>query len=171
MIEWRNLREFPNYAINQYGRVRNIQTGRVLKNTVNSHGIIKVGLRRDGQQQWRSVAFLVAQNFLPDPPDRYVNPTVIHLDGDRENVGVDNLMWRSRSFALAYHKQFHERSWLKINEPVVHVLTGMVFDDSFEAAVSFGMLEQTVAKMVYRSESKYIQEREDALFRRLEPKY
>lgn len=172
MIEWVVLEEFPDYAINQFGQVCNLKTNRVLKPNVNQQGILKVGIRKEGQQYWRSVAILVAHNFLPEIPHGFLNryPTVIHLDGNRGNVIADNLAWRTRSFARAYHKQFEERCYGRIFEPVRHRETGEEFEDSFLAAISFGLLEETVIRMVHRSESDWIRERESAWFERVNPK-
>lgn len=141
-MDWEIIPEFPDYSVSAFGKVRNEITGRVLAMTQNQHGILHVGLMRDGRQHKRAVALLVARMFLPAPePDTFDTP--INLDGDRGHCVVDNLMWRPRWFAVRYHKQFfsNQRGFVK---PIVEIHTGERFKTSWDAATKYGLLDREI---------------------------
>ena len=66
-----------------------------------------LGLTKDKQQYTRSVANLVADAFL-EPSRNPAYNSVIHLNGDRLDCRVINLMRRPRWFAVKYHAMFLE---------------------------------------------------------------
>lgn len=142
MDEWAPIEEFPGYAVSSDGRVRNIDTGRLLVLTRNQQGVIQVGLMKDGAQFKRGVALLVAKAFLPPPPSPAFN-TPINLDGDRSNCSIDNLVWRPRWFAIKYHQQFYNDQ-RGFNDPIVDIKTGEEFEDSWEAATKYGLIDREI---------------------------
>lgn len=132
------------YSVSTHGRIRNNKSERIMVLTVNQHGIVNVGLvHHRGPQVKRSVALLVARAFLAEP-EQSAFDTPIHLDGDRLNNHVRNLMWRPRWFAVRYHQQFtnNERGFAT---PVVEVSSGRVFRDSWEAATTYGLIDREIA--------------------------
>jgi hypothetical protein len=82
----------------------------------------------------------VAKAFLPPVAGPFDTP--INLDGDRHNNQVDNLAWRPRWFAIKYNKQFRHPYDNPITSPIVDLKTGIVSENSFEAAKAYGLLEQ-----------------------------
>lgn len=142
--EWRHIPDFPNYCVSNWGRVRNEDSGRVLALMRNQHGVCNVGMMRKGVQYKRSVTLLVASVFLdPHPLEAFDTP--INLDGNRENNMVHNLEWRPRWFAAKYHAQFKNKNLRTIFTPIVEVKTGERFENSFEAAVKYGLLDTEIA--------------------------
>ena len=141
-MEWEIIPEFPGYSVSREGRVRNDDTGRILALTKNQHGLIQVGLMRDCNQYKRGVALLVANAFLPPSTIEAFN-TPINLDGDRTNNRVENLMWRPRWFAILYHRQFHN-DLRGFREPIMEVRTKQRFPNSWEAAITFGLLDREI---------------------------
>lgn len=145
MTEWRTIADFPTYSISDEGYVRHNDLGHILKHQVNQQGIPHVGLvsSHDGIQYKRGIALLVAKAFLPPPVPLHFD-TPINLDGDRFNNHIDNLMWRPRWFAIKYHKQFKntDRGFVV---PIIDTTTGERFDNSFEAAVKYGLLDKEIA--------------------------
>jgi hypothetical protein len=136
--DWREIETFPRYSVSSLGRVRNNETGHLMAMRVNNTGIVNVGLCVDGVQYSRAVGLLVAKYFLPDPEtDAFDTP--INLDGDRFNNEVENLLWRPKWFAVKYHQQFKTppRSILK---PIEDVTTGQRYDDTWIAAIQFGLI-------------------------------
>lgn len=108
--------------------------------SANQYGIVYVGLM-DGKLQYkRSVAVLVAEAFLPEAADAFDTP--IHLDGDKANCRVDNLLWRPYWFARKYHRQFYER--ISVNRGIEDVATGEWFHNSLEAAARYGLLDRDI---------------------------
>ena len=144
---WTNLKEkgFPEYSVSNFGEVRNDLTNRIIKPSPNQSGLYKIGLMSylDNIQHTMSVALLVADAYL----QRIANPrfnTPINVDGNRSNNRVDNLMWRPRWFAIAYHKQFYNdrRGFLV---PVVEIRTGEQFETSWDAAVKYGLIDRDIS--------------------------
>ena len=137
MENWASIPSFPGYSVSDEGFVRNDDTGHILSRLVNNRSLVYVGLVRDGEQFNRSVARLVAEAFLPTPVFRTFD-TPINLDGNRTHVGVTNLMWRPRWFAVKYHEQF-KKIWTE-KKPVVDIETDVQYRNSMAAATSCGLL-------------------------------
>lgn len=141
MEDWEPILGFFGYSISTLGRVMRDTTGRILRIRVNQYGVPYVGLMRDGVQNQRSLALLVAKTFLHPTSDIFDTP--INLDGNRFNCALDNLMWRPRWFAVKYNQQFTlTRSMRPMRGPVRARDTGEVFPDSFSAAQRYGLLEE-----------------------------
>ena len=141
MENWASIPSFPGYSVSDTGLVRNDETERVLVRLVNPHGNVYVGLVHDGQQFNRSVARLVAEAFLPRH-HYHAFDTPINLDGDRTHLGVTNLMWRPRWFAVKYHQQF-KKVWSE-NRAIVDVDSGARYRNSMYAAKTHGLLALNV---------------------------
>lgn len=141
MEEWAVIHEFPTYEVSNYGQVRNRSTGRILKQTKSpTTGLWWVGLRKNLEQHTRSIHRLVATYFIHPAPDEAVP---IHLDGDVDNNHVDNLEWKSRSFARDYNEQL-QRDYPLDPRPVIMVSTGEEFRNTREAAEAVGGLEKYI---------------------------
>lgn len=136
---WVEIFEFPGYLVSDRGNVLNTKTGAVLKITKNAHECRMVGLMKDGVQHKRSLALLVARAFIPDPQHE-VFDTPIHLDGDRNNIHYQNLMWRPRWFARRYMRQFTDNH-PTYAYPIEDVDTGWQYASSMDAAMTHGLLD------------------------------
>lgn len=140
---WKQIKGFPNYCVSNHGRIRNEATGYILAQLVNQDKIVYVGLNVSGIQHRRSLAILVAEAHVrKDPMYVHVFDTPIHRDGDRLNNHASNLLWRPRWFAQRYHRQFPS-SYLK-ETSVRDLGTGIIYNTSIEAAVTFGLLESDI---------------------------
>lgn len=139
--EWTRLDEFPDYSISTYGRFMNENTGRILAITRNQQGVMMVGLTRDGVQYRRSVALLVARAFLGVPLNVHFD-TPIHVDGNRMNNHIDNIMWRPRWFAVKYNRQFGEVE--PTNSAIEEIYTHEKFENSWDACLKYGLLHEDV---------------------------
>lgn len=141
MEEWRPIVNFPGYWVSSYGRVRGPHD-HILAQVRNQQGINYVGLMRDGSQHKRSVAVLVAEAFLPDPMPKAFD-TPIHLDGNKANSRIENLMWRPRWFAVKYHQQFHNGQ-RGFDKPIQETNSGEIFKTSWDAAIRFGLIDRDI---------------------------
>lgn len=105
--QWKPIDGFPNYQVSNKGRVKNIKTGRVLKNVIDSHGYYVVNL---GKGNMRMVHRLIAQAFLPNPDNL---PQINHIDENKLNNDVSNLEWVTASQNIKH--SIHQRS-CRINQ-------------------------------------------------------
>lgn len=138
--QWRPIDFFPGYSVSDHGRVRSDKTGRLLSLSQNQYGLVHVGLMKEGVQYHRSLPLLVAREFLPAAAGPFDTP--INLDGDRFNNRVDNLAWRPRWFAVKYNHQFKYPYENRINEPIVNLKTGEIYENSLVCAMDHGVLEE-----------------------------
>lgn len=150
METWREIIGFPGYSVSDGGHVKNDYTDRVLAIAENTRGIAIVGLSisRDNRrmQLKRSVALLVANAFVTHARSlRFDTP--INLDGDRFNNRAANLAWRPLWFARKYFQQFKVGPQ-SFHRPVQELKTGEVFSSPWEAAITYGLLEQDVTYSV-----------------------
>lgn len=146
MQEWVSIEEFPGYSVSSSGEVRNDNTTRHLKIRSNKQGFIMVGLVREGVQHTRSVAMLVAHAFVPYYDYSEWSNSVIHLDGDRENCRADNLMWRTRAYAYAYHKMFSKPP---DQIPIYIPDTDETFDSIREFCIKYGVHDWATIDALY----------------------
>lgn len=91
MVEqWKPIYGFEHqYAVSNYGNVKNIKTNKVLKAIDQS--ILRVSLYDKNHKSCnRSIAHIVAIAFISNPHNyKYV----IHIDGNHRNNLVTNLKW------------------------------------------------------------------------------
>lgn len=93
---WRLIRNFINYEVSDFGRVRNKETHCIIKPQLGSSGYLTVRIRKhhgDYDKPALNVHRLVAEAFLDGGgSDLQVN----HKDGNKLNNHVDNLEWCTR---------------------------------------------------------------------------
>jgi hypothetical protein len=142
MDDWVLVEGFPKYSVNSLGHVRRDSFNRILHPHSNQTESVYVSLMRNGQQNQRSLALIVAKAFLPPPTPPFDTP--INLNGDRWDCAVDNLMWRPRWFAIRYHHQFKEPYERPVEAPLRARGEKEVFPDSISAACRYGLLERDV---------------------------
>jgi hypothetical protein len=101
---WKAIESFPGYFVSSFGRVASLRgTGgknrkpptepKILKACCNPKGyVIHVFLRDDKTRNTRTLHRLVAEHFLGPCP---VHHECSHLDGNKANCRVDNLVWET----------------------------------------------------------------------------
>jgi hypothetical protein len=96
---WKSIPSFPSYEASTLGRIRRsvggkgCRAGRIIVPS-KSAGYPAVRLSEAGTQRTVRVHSLVAETFLGRRP---VGQEVSHLDGDRNNPQLANLVYESRS--------------------------------------------------------------------------
>lgn len=142
--KWAVVPEFPDYMISDHGTVMNSRTGRILKPSVNTHGLLKIKFSDQGVQHTRGLAQLVATEFVQKPD---VDPlagecdSVILLDGDKTNVAAWNLAWRPNHFAWKYTRQMNiDHPHWYYNLEVENTTAGCAYPSIVEAGMAEGML-------------------------------
>ena len=94
--EWRSIDGYINYQVSNIGRVRNANTGRMLKQSLNNNGYYYGGLTKEAKQQQHLVHRLVANEFLEKPDNNY-KYDIDHIDRDRTNNKMCNIRLATRS--------------------------------------------------------------------------
>lgn len=98
MEEWRDIPEYPGYAVSSEGQVRG-SDGERLKLWKSGVGYRSVGLRVDGVRAIEYVHRLVTRAFHgPPPPGRN---DASHINGVRTDNRASNLLWESRTENIA----------------------------------------------------------------------
>ncbi len=88
--EWRSIDGYINYQVSNIGRVRNADTGKILKPKIEDNGYYRIGLRKDGDRKFFSIHRLVAHEFIENPDGKHF---VDHIDNNRANNCFNNLRW------------------------------------------------------------------------------
>lgn len=96
-----------HYEVSDRGRVRSLDRvvphkrfgtqktqGRVMSQKVENHGYWVVSLRKDGTRKWNLTHRLVLLAFRGTPKE---GEETRHLDDDKLNCDLENLVWGSRS--------------------------------------------------------------------------
>ena len=91
---WRKIQGCPNYSVSTFGRVRNDNTNKILKNPNTTTGYKKVKLRNNNKEKNVKIHRLVAHAFISNP---YNKPCVDHIDNSKGNNRIDNLRWATIS--------------------------------------------------------------------------
>ena len=97
---WKIIDEFPSYMISNLGRVKSLNYNgtkeeKILKQTRQKKGYLKVGLYKDKKYYSRQVHRLVAIAFIPNLNNA---PQVNHIDGNKTNNAVYNLEWCNNQY-------------------------------------------------------------------------
>lgn len=92
MEVWKDIEGYNGkYQVSSWGRVRNAESGNILKPYKTRKGYLKVGLSVGHRiTDKHRVNRLVAKAFIPNPMDL---PQVNHKDGNKENNSITNLEW------------------------------------------------------------------------------
>ena len=93
---WRDIDGYEGlYKVSNYGRIVSLFYNKTLlrKTTVNKYGYERIILTKAGERRTFSVHILVARAFVPNPDDK---PEVNHIDGDKLNNHVNNLVWATK---------------------------------------------------------------------------
>ena len=90
MEQYKIIKDFPNYEVSNFGNIRNIKTGKILKPGINGRGYYTVSLRNDGNMYTKNIHKLIAEYFIANP---YNKQCVDHIDNNRLNNNVSNLRY------------------------------------------------------------------------------
>ena len=80
--------DFDNYMVSNLGNVKNIKTGRILRQKLRKDGYKDICLNINGNKHSKSIHRLVANAFLENIDNK---PCIDHIDNDKENNNIENL--------------------------------------------------------------------------------
>lgn len=135
--QWLRLDEFPDYGVSNLGEVANLKRDRLVRPFVNQQGILAVAIYRERRRISRSVPLLVANAFIPEHPIYYNSP--LHLDADKMNCRLENLVWRPRNFTGRYYEQFDWDWFHDSRREILNISTGEVFEGYKDPCVYYGI--------------------------------
>ena len=78
------------YAVSNLGRVKNIKTGKILKQWKKDTGYMCIGLAKNGKTKTYLVHRLVLETFKANPNNK---PQVNHINEDKTDNRLNNLEW------------------------------------------------------------------------------
>ena len=98
--KWNDIPEYEGiYQVSNFGEVKNVKHGRILRQCRHRLGYMSVMLYKSGTPKRMMIHRLVALAFLENPDGlEFVN----HKDENKANNHVDNLEWCSREYNAQY---------------------------------------------------------------------
>ena len=90
MEQYKIIKDFPNYEVSNFGNVKNIKTGRVLKPGIEGHGYYNVILYKDRISFNKKIHKLVGETFIPNPLNK---SCIDHKNNIKLDNNVTNLRW------------------------------------------------------------------------------
>lgn len=140
------LRDNTNYMVTNTGRVINAYRSTEVEQSASAKGP-KVNIRNsDGSYTSRLVCALVAEAFVPRPEPRF--NVVMHLDNDPWNVSSANLVWRPRSYAYRYKRQFNDDPPSEALDRPIEDEYGLYFSCAVEASIYHGLCYQEILRSI-----------------------
>lgn len=139
MIEqWKNISEFPNYAVSNLGNIKNIITNKILVGGKDKDGYRQVTLIKNGKQFNRRICRLVALTFIDNPNNL---PQVNHKDERVDNDNVNNLEWCTAAYNNTYGNRLNNS-----RKPVICIETQQQYKGLREAEKCTGILHTSISK-------------------------
>lgn len=94
---FKTIKKYPRYAVSNYGRVINQQTGHMMAPHKNSSGYYNVQFTIHRKNHHPQIHRLVAYTFMDNPDPKHMN-IVNHLDENPYNNRLDNLEFCDREW-------------------------------------------------------------------------
>lgn len=145
---WMQINYHNDYYVSNFGRVKNIETGKILSmNRTNGNGYKIIHIRKDGKGKNYYIHRLVGEAFLENPNNyKYID----HIDIDKTNNNANNLRWCSQSQNCQNRNKFKLnssgyvgvtktknnkfRAQITLNGKTYHLGT---FDNAYDAARAY----------------------------------
>lgn len=97
MEEWKIVPGYENYMVSNFGRIKGIR-GKILKPKYNRRGYEQHNLKFGSKQKSVTLHSIILAAFVGPRPDGML---VRHLDGDKKNNRLDNLVYGTHAENMA----------------------------------------------------------------------
>jgi len=144
---WREIEDFPSYAVSNYGYVKNIDTNHILRPQDNGHGYLRVDLFFEGYHKKFYVHHLVALSFFGEYRR---GMQITWVNGDRSNNATNNLRLMRQD---PRHYKPARKTWGK---RVRIVETGEIFRTVKDCARAIGADHGTIYKVLRGERSSHL---------------
>ena len=146
-----NINGFSNYQVSNFGNVKNIKTGRILKPGTTRWGYMYVVLTNNGDISSLTVHRLVATAFIENPENKNC---VDHIDRDRLNNNIDNLRWAT------YEENGQNRTISKNNTSGINGVSFVTSRNKWASRITVNGVKKNLGRFVNKEDA--IKARHDA---------
>lgn len=113
---WKDIKDYEGiYQVSNLGRVKRVETDRVLKGCKNRAGYLRVRLSKNKIVFNKRIHRLVAESFISNSENK---SQVNHIDEDKTNNKVSNLEWVTNR-ENANHGTRNERVSKSLSIPII----------------------------------------------------
>lgn len=162
--EWREISEYPNYLVSNYGRIYSKNVKRIMKTTrtrkVNGYEVVM--LCKGNKMKGFLVHRLVYQAFVGEIPN---GMQINHIDENKLNNNVSNLEVVTPSQNISYGSATQRRlktlrskysEWsVQLRKPCRNETTGEVYASVSEAARSIGCRPSCISNACSKKRKTY----------------
>lgn len=162
MENWKPMPGYERYICSDLGRIQNTKTGKILKQSPNTHGYSRVSIPIKDKPN-PQIVFphrVIAELFVPNPDNK---PLVNHKDGDKTNPKASNLEWttHAENTKHAIENKLYDPKALSLKANAASLLTNSkpvkiiaedntvrIFNSISDCARELNVRNETVAKAV-----------------------
>ena len=130
------------YAVSNLGRVKNIKTGKILKQWKKDTGYMCIGLTKNGKTKTYLVHRLVLETFKANPNNK---PQVNHINEDKTDNRLNNLEWATPA-ENANHGTRNKRMADKLSISVYCITNNTVYPSAHEASRQLNLHSGSITK-------------------------
>jgi hypothetical protein len=173
---WKDVVGYEGYQVSNLGRIKSldkrvnisgflkypttkIRKGKILRQSKDKDGYLKVALFKDREKKYLRVHRIVAMTFIPNPENK---KTVDHKNTIVDDNRVENLSWMTHKQQLNDNELSRERhleAWRKnrkcIKKRVRCITTGKEFDSIKEAGDYYNIKHNEMITRCCKGKQEY----------------
>jgi hypothetical protein len=159
---YKQINGYQNYAVSNFGNVKNTTSNKILKEIDKGNGYLEVGLYDNKKLKKSKIHRLVASHFIENPESL---KTINHINGIKTDNRAENLEWNSNrennchkfkgknitSKYVGVHFNSNSKRWIsqiKINDKSKHLGSFKSELYAYQARVNFEIENNIVNKYI-----------------------